>query len=179
MTRTGRSEAVSEQDRVRQHQIERQAEGYLDLGMTDHALSTLARAGERLSAHGHYLQGEALRAAERYAEALPPLRRAAQRMAGKITPVWLALAWCYKRTAQLSLAIDAMERALEDEPREALLHYNLACYLSLARAPRRALAHLSRAFGLDPHYRAMVDGESDFDPIRSDPQFQALTSVTA
>lgn len=167
-------------DRIRLQQIERQAEGYLELGMAQSALETLARAGTQssLTAHGLYLRGEALRGLERYEDALLPLRRAAA-MAPKDIHVWLALGWCYKRTGLLDQAILSMQRALESEPREALLHYNLACYLSLAGQRRLALLHLSRAFALDANYRALVDAESDFDPIRSDPRFQALASVTA
>jgi Flp pilus assembly protein TadD len=171
---------VTVHDRIRLQQIERQAEGFLELGMAQNALETLARAGTQpnLSAHGHYLRGEALRTLERYEEALLPLRRAAT-LAPTSIHVWLALGWCYKRTGRLELAIQSVQRALEFQPREALLHYNLACYLSLARQKRPALVHLSRAFALDPKYRAMVDAEPDFDPIRSDPKFQALTSIIA
>jgi tetratricopeptide (TPR) repeat protein len=70
-----------------------------------------------------------------------------------------------------------MEQALKVEPKEALLHYNLACYLSLAGQKERALGHLSKALAFDPSYRGMVEGERDFDPIRSDPGFQALVSA--
>ncbi len=69
-----------------------------------------------------------------------------------------------------------MERALKTEPEEALLHYNLACYLSLAGEKDQALRHLSKALEYDPAYRGMVAGEPDFDAIRSDPGFQSLLS---
>jgi hypothetical protein len=36
---------------------------------------------------------------------------------------------------------------------------------------------LSRAISSNPALREMVSRESDFDPIRSDPEFQALVSV--
>ena len=35
--------------------------------------------------------------------------------------------------------------------------------------------HLALALRMDSHYRELVDSEPDFDPIRSDPEFQALT----
>jgi hypothetical protein len=53
----------------------------------------------------------------------------------------------------------------------------LACYLSLAGDKGRALRHLARALELDAEYRALADAESDFDPIRSDPDFQALLGL--
>lgn len=168
-------------DRIRLKQIEREAEGYLELGMAQSALDALARAGENteLSSHGHYLRGESLRVLERYEEAIPSLRLAALQGGEHLTAIQLATAWCYKRTGQLPAAIDAMEHALEREPQEGLIHYNLACYLSLAGEKGRALGHLSRAFELESGYRALVDAESDFDSLRSDPQFQALTGMMA
>jgi uncharacterized Ntn-hydrolase superfamily protein len=46
--------------------------------------------------------------------------------------------------------------------------YNLACYESLAGRREDALAHLRRAVELDPSYRELAAGDSDFDPIRAD-----------
>lgn len=160
---------------IRRRKIKREAEGYLELGLPRRALATLARLGDPtdFDAQGLYLWGEALRALERYDEALVPLGQAAEIEPENIH-IWLALGWCYKRTGQLEQAIDALERALAAEPEEALLHYNLACYLSLAGKKRPALDHLGRAFSLDPNYRRLIDEEPDFDPLRADPEFQAL-----
>jgi len=169
---------LAARDQIRLRQIERQAEGYLELGMAEHALDALGRLGKAadLSPHALYLRGEALRGLDRHAEALRPLRRAAKADPDNVH-VWLALGWCHKRTARIDLAVRALERALEVEPSEALVHYNLACYLSLAGQTPRALAHLSRAITLDPDYRLRAHDEPDFDPIRSDPGFQDLTTI--
>lgn len=169
---------MTARDQVRLKQIERHAEGYLELGMAQHALDALDQLGDAAgSSHrALYLRGEALRELERYEEALGPLRQAA-----KVDPDcihgWLALGWCHKRTGRIELAVKALERALEVEPAHALVHYNLACYLSLAGNKQRALAHLSQALALDSNYRILVHDEPDFDPIRADPEFQALTSI--
>jgi tetratricopeptide (TPR) repeat protein len=169
---------VSLRNRIRQAKIQRAAEGYLELGMPQHALETLARLGDPtgFDGHGLYLWGEALRAMERYREAVVPLTQAAE-VAPENVHVWFALGWCYKRTGQINLAIHSLERVLAVEPSEALAHYNLACYWSLAGGRRRALEYLSRALQLDPDYRHLIDDEPDFDPIRSDPQFQALCAA--
>jgi len=143
--------------------------------MPQHTLQTLGRLGNPagFGVEALYLWGEGLRAMRRYFEALLPLERAA-RLAPEDIRVRLALGWCHKRTGRLDLAIDSLERALRIRPGEALLHYNLACYLSLAGHKRRALRCLSRAMVLDPVYREMADEEADFGPLRSDPEFQAM-----
>lgn len=163
---------------IRRKLIEREAEGYLELGMPQKALENLGRLGgdESLGPHGLFLRGEALRELARHGEAIPVLKKAAEGMPGVID-VLLSLAWCYKRTGRIDAAIESMEQALETEPRRALLHYNLACYLSLAGNKPQALAHLSRAFELDSDYRTLVDSEPDFDPLRSDPDFQSLLGL--
>lgn len=167
-------------DRIRVQHIEREAEGYLELGMPEHTLQVLQRLGgiSEYSPHALCIAGEACRDLKRYAEALTYLDRAAEAEPENIR-VRLAMGWCHKRTGQLGLAIRDMEAALEYEPNEAILHYNLACYLSLAGEKARALEHLSRALALDADYRNLIDSEPDFDPIRSDPDFQALTSAMA
>ncbi len=166
-------------DRIRRQQLIEQAEGYLELGMPAHALDVLARLGgaESLTDYALYLQGECLRSLDRFDEAIGPLERAAQGDPEGIH-IWLAIGWCRKRTGRLDLAIEALEEALSVDPSDALIHYNLACYWSLANNKRKALAHLSRAFDLKEEYRALVASESDFDPIRSEPAFQALVRVT-
>ena len=113
---------------------------------------------------------------ERYDEALEPLGRA-KAIDPDNVGVWLALGWCYKRTARIDRAVEALERASRVAPSDALVHYNLACYLSLAGDTPRALACLAQAIALDSRYRELVHDEPDFDPIRSDPEFIALTSI--
>lgn len=165
-------------ERIRLNKLQREAEGYLELGLHALALRSLERLGDpaQFAPSTLYLWGEALRAAERYAEAIPALERAAQVEAENVH-VWLALGWCYKRIGRLDRAIESIEKALGADPKEAMLHYNLACYLSLAGDKGKALEHLSRALAIDPDYRNLIDGESDFDPIRSDRDFQALLGM--
>ncbi len=147
--------------------------------MPRHALEVLARYGdpESLPDHALYLQGESLRALDQFREALGPLSRAAQGSPNNVH-IWLALGWCYKRTGRIDLAIESLEEALSAEPNDALVNYNLACYWSLAKNKRQALSYLSRAIDLKDDYRNLVAAESDFDPLRSDPAFQALVRVT-
>jgi tetratricopeptide (TPR) repeat protein len=164
--------------RMQLHRSCVEAEGYLELGMPHLALRTLQRRGHLVhgDARGCYLLGEALRELRRYRDAIFPLRRSLELIPDD-TRVCLALGWCYKRTGCLEDAIGVLERAVRVEPGEALLHYNLACYCSLARSRRRALQHLANALEIDGNFRDLIGDESDFDPLRSDPLFQSLTGA--
>ena len=179
---------------IRRQQLLREAEGYLDLAMAgadqlplavpvrnrlaQRALSALATIECRRTnkAHCSYLKGQALRVMERYPEAIEYLQSAAEMDCENIH-VWLALAWCHKRVGKLDMAIQSLEEAMAFDSGEAIIYYNLACYWSLANNVKLALDYLSRAFAIDPDYRDLIGGEHDFDPIRSDPRFQELTSV--
>lgn len=180
--------------RIRRQQAIRQAEGYLDLLMVfagqwspaqetrnclaQRALECLHRVelGDGDRGHALYLQGQALRVMERYREAVRPLREAA-RLEPRNIHIHLALGWCYKRTGRLDLAIQSLESALDVDNRQAIIHYNLACYWSLARNAGLALSYLSQAIQLDSEYRDLVADEADFDPVRQHPEFLALTAA--
>jgi tetratricopeptide (TPR) repeat protein len=185
---------VSTRDRIRRQQILREAEGYLDLATmfseawmlnSERRQALAARslaALERLNgtaaeeAEALFLRGQALRTMDRFGEALPPLQLAVQ-LDPKNVDIYLALAWCYKRTDQLKKSIESLEDALGIDPKAAILHYNLACYCSLANSRRKAIQYLSQALTLDENYRHLIDSEPDFDPIRDDPRFRALAAV--
>ncbi len=180
--------------RIHRQQIIREAEGYLELvtaygedsapalplkqRMCQRSLDLLNRLPDAGSERGHalYLKGQVLRTLERYAEAIGPLRDAAQ-LDPENLHIWLALGWCYKRTGRLDLAIEALEEGVAADPTQAIVYYNLACYWSLARNKRNALEYLHQALTLDPDFRLLLDQEHDFDPIRNDPAFQALVTV--
>jgi tetratricopeptide (TPR) repeat protein len=172
----------------------REAEGYLELamvfadrwplpaelrvGLANRALETLGQLDSisNCKAVVTYLRGQALRIMERHQEAIAALERSADLDPANIH-VWLALGWCYKRTGRLDLAIQSLEEALSIDSDQAIIHYNLACYWSLAHNAKHALTYLTQAFQIDPSYRDMVAEEHDFDPIRDHPGFQELTSV--
>lgn len=170
--------AMSLQTRIRYQRLLREAEGYLELGLPHLAIETLRRLGDPGTFKGTqlHLLGEAFRAQGRFQEAIEALQASMDRTPSKIE-VYLALGWCYKRTNRLDLAIDALRKALAIEPTAAILHYNLACYQSLAGDKAEALGHLADALRLDVNYRDLVAGESDFDSLRNDPDFQALVGV--
>jgi tetratricopeptide (TPR) repeat protein len=186
---------VSSINRIHRQQLVREAEGYLDLALVygdqwtlpADVRDCLARRALTVIDHLGYsasqspqvqlIKGQALRMLERFKDALIPLAAAAAGDPQNID-TWLALGWCYKRTGRLDLAIESLEEALDLEPGNAIVNYNLACYWCLARNKRQSLAYLSEAFSLDSSTRNLVETEHDFDPLRADPDFQALTGIT-
>ena len=124
------------------------------------------------------LRGEVLRSVGRFEEALTDYARA---LAEKSTDlqVLMAMAWCYKRTDQLPLAITAMEQAYRAHPKEPFVLYNIACYYSLDGKKTQALSWLGRALRMKPSLRELITEETDFDPLRNDHDFQNLTRMGA
>jgi tetratricopeptide (TPR) repeat protein len=169
---------MSSSDRIRREHKLRAAEGYLELGLALQALAELNTLSPAGDGRASYLRGEALRELGRYEEALAHLEAAVMILPDEI-PAYLALAWCYKRTDRLPLAIEALEKAIHVDPGQGILHYNLACYWSLAQRPRLSLRYLERALELDDRFRELAHEEPDFSLLRDDPRFQALTSVIA
>ena len=68
-------------------------------------------------------------------------------------------------------AYEIAAAGLAEHPDNASLHYNLACYASLAGNADRALEHLARAVKADPQARSWAATDTDLDSIRSDPRF--------
>jgi tetratricopeptide (TPR) repeat protein len=160
-------------DRIRRKLHE--AEGYLELDLPGHALVILDSGSEwpGLQFEACLIKGEALRRVDRYREAIQPLEIAAS-LRPSDSRVALALGWCYKRTNRLAQAIDCLDRARRHDPDNALLHYNLACYWSLAGQSGRALSELQAALELEAELRQLIADEPDFQRLRGNPEFDRL-----
>jgi tetratricopeptide (TPR) repeat protein len=61
-------------------------------------------------------------------------------------------------------------------PQYPWLLYNVACCESLAGRTDDAIAHLAQAIERSERHRAYAAGDSDFDPLREEPAFVALTA---
>jgi hypothetical protein len=68
-------------------------------------------------------------------------------------------------------AYEIAAAGLVDHPDHPALHYNLACFASLAGDADRALDHLGRAFEGDPRTREWAATDTDLDSVRSHPRY--------
>ena len=76
---------------------------------------------------------------------------------------------------RLEDAIASYDKALEFKPDYADAFYNKACCYALHGQVDSSIQNLQRAIALNPHkYREIAKTDSDFDKVRSHPQFQAL-----
>lgn len=151
------------------------ASGYVGLSMYEDAVEEIeqAIALDENDPGLFFLKAECLRELGRFAEAVPPYRRALV-LGGGVVENSVGLGWCLKRTGRLDGAIEVLKRAVETEGEVPILCYNLACYFSLKKRRAVSLRLLERAIELDERFRALAAGESDFDNIRDDPGFASL-----
>ena len=73
-------------------------------------------------------------------------------------------------------AADGGLEAAKAHPEYPGLFYNVACCESLAGRSAAAIEHLGLAIDSSERYRSFAADDSDFDSIREEPGFQALTS---
>jgi len=144
-----------------------------------HAEIATLRPAVRLTPQASLIEGATLRSLGDWQAAIAPLERASltgPRVAR--LEAWMGLGWCWKRLDRVDLAIAALESGLAVFPRMPVLHYNLACYHSLAGNVPAAIDHLQKAIELDGTFRDLTGSERDFDAIRTDPRFVAVVHVT-
>lgn len=156
------------------------ARGYLLLEMADQALAELNAIDDSSSVLFEWslLRGEALRTRCEYRAAIRAFE-AAQHHQPESLDVFMGLAWCYKRTDQLSKSIDAMQQAYQHHRDEPIVLYNLSCYYALAGNKDQALSWLGRALRMQPDLRKLIADETDFDSLRDDSDFQHLLELTS
>jgi tetratricopeptide (TPR) repeat protein len=169
---------MDEKVRKRRDRLLAAAEGYAELGMFSQALAALDEIDrrEQETFEVNFQRGDVLRHLERHEDALVALHRAFDRKPDNVS-LLMAMAWCYKRTNQLPRAITSMEQAYRIAPKEAVILYNLSCYWSLAGNKTQSLSWLGRALRMDKSFRQLIDDETDFDPLRQDPDFQMIVSA--
>jgi hypothetical protein len=70
-------------------------------------------------------------------------------------------------------AVEAVRSGLERMPHHAGLHYNYACFATLAGdTGDETFAHLRRSVELFPRFREDAPRDGDFAAVRDDPRFE-------
>nr|WP_322745327.1 tetratricopeptide repeat protein [Coleofasciculus sp. LEGE 07081] len=88
---------------------------------------------------------------------------------------WNNRGYALNDLGRLEEAVASYDKALEIKPDETSAFYNKACTYAKHNNIDLAIENLQQAINLNPDkYREMAKTDSDFDPIRSDNQFQAL-----
>lgn len=156
------------------------ARGYLMLDLPDRALRELDEIidTDETACEYHLLRGEALRAKSDHHAALAAFHKALESRPEDLGAL-MGLAWCFKRIDRVDQSIETMQRAYGSHPEEPVVLYNLACYHSLAGEKDLALSWLGRALRMDRGFTKLVPRETDFDPLRDDPDFRHLIELTA
>jgi tetratricopeptide (TPR) repeat protein len=88
--------------------------------------------------------------------------------------IWSQVDPLYK-AGDYAAAADRGRELIEQNPTYAGVIYNVACCEALAGRKEDAIEHLRQAIGLSERFREYAKGDSDFDAIRDDPEFQRLT----
>ncbi len=71
-------------------------------------------------------------------------------------------------------AVEAVRAGLEHTPDHPGLHYNYACFATLAGdTSDETFDHLRRSAEMMPRFREQARTDSDFDSVRDDPRFEA------
>jgi uncharacterized Ntn-hydrolase superfamily protein len=86
----------------------------------------------------------------------------------------LARATAFHRPGAYEDGVAVLAAGVERFGDDATLLYDLACYEALAGRRDDALAHLRRSLELEPGYREMAAGDTDFASLAEDPDFRAL-----
>jgi len=70
-------------------------------------------------------------------------------------------------------AVEAVRAGLERTPDHPGLHYNYACFATLAGdTSDETFGHLRRSIELFPRFRVQAAGDDDFTSVRDDPRFE-------
>jgi tetratricopeptide (TPR) repeat protein len=77
-------------------------------------------------------------------------------------------------TKNWDAAIAELSELHGEFPDDATILYNLACAKSLAGKREDALGDLQQSVQLDGKFAGLAADDSDFDPIRDDPEFSAI-----
>ena len=152
---------------------------YYDLGQHEEAITAYQRAIELDPnfAYPHNGLGNVYYNLGQYGEAIVAYQRAIELDPNLAAPR-NGLGIVYHVLGQYEEAITAYERTIELDPNSAHPHYNWALLEAGRGNADVALEHLTDAGTLDPRWKEYVRNAQEFETLRDDPRFQALTETT-
>lgn len=143
------------------------AEGYLMLGLVNQAAEELAgvpaEAADALPVLKMRLGLELARAA--WVEAAELARHLCEREP-RDAGHWIQRAYATRRGDGLVAAREILWRGLTLHPREATIHFNLACYEAQLGHLDIARAYLASSVRLDPDFENLARTDTDLAPLR-------------
>ncbi len=144
------------------------AQGYLELGMTNHAAEALGQIGEAERAATPVLAVWLAVCTERgewdkAAEIAAVLCQCEPRVAWH----WIQWAYATRRSDSLAAARAILMRGVGLHPLEAVFHFNLACYEAQLGHIDDARAFLDTACGLDAKFVELAKSDDDLAPLRA------------
>jgi hypothetical protein len=80
----------------------------------------------------------------------------------------------YFATGEYDKAHETLMKALDEDPEDATVLFNLACAESLLGRTDDAIGHLRQSIANDESFRELARTDTDFDAVRDDPRFQEL-----
>ena len=79
---------------------------------------------------------------------------------------YIALAFAVRRAQSLAAAEVILDAALRKFPRNATIHFNLACYYAQLGTLDKARLYLQRAIAIDESFKTMALTDPDLRPLR-------------
>ncbi|MDE0102314.1 MAG: tetratricopeptide repeat protein [Bryobacterales bacterium] len=181
-------EAISHFERIiRDHPSS--AEARLNLGI---ALAEAARTEEALaefdvavrlapdSFETHYNRGRALNDLSRMSEAREALDRATE-LNGQHAPSLQLLGLIERASGNDESAVDLLRRAVELDPGDPLVHYDLGVAVAQAGRLQEAIAHWEKVLSLDPRHKEAIynlaQALQEVDPARAREYLQRFATL--
>lgn len=85
-----------------------------------------------------------------------------------------APAFGFFASGEYGKAAEVLEAALAEHPDDPVVLYNLACAESMLGHKAEALGHLRRSAEQGERFRDLAKTDTDLDPIRDEPEFEAI-----
>lgn len=144
------------------------AAGYLELGLPAEAEEALGeiRGGDRDATPVLVLRLAALTGCERWAEAAGIGATLCDREPSE-SAFWIQWAYAVRRSAGIAEARAILLRGVGLHPREAVFHFNLACYEARLGNLDEARTFLDIACGLETEFIELAKTDPDLEPLRA------------